>query len=59
MLRQVRSELALASNLGQLERYKILIEDDTQLIGALELFPRASKLMSQAVVEAPSKRGRQ
>ena len=56
ILRQLRSELALAANLGQLERYRILVEDDTQLLGSLELFPRASKLMSQAV-EAP-KRGR-
>jgi carboxyl-terminal processing protease len=52
ILRQLRSELALAANLGQLERYKILVEDDTQLLGALDLFPRASKLMSQAM-EAP------
>jgi carboxyl-terminal processing protease len=57
IVRQLRSELALAANLGQLERYRILVEDDTQLQGALELFPRASKLMSQAV-EPPSKRGR-
>ena len=56
ILRQLRSELALAANLGQLERYKILVEDDTQLQGALELFPRASKLMSQAL--EPPKRGR-
>jgi len=56
ILRQLRSELALAANLGQLERYKILVEDDSQLLGALELFPRASKLMSQAV-DAP-RRGR-
>jgi len=49
ILRQLRSELALAANLGQLERYRILVEDDTQLLGALDLFPRASKLMSQAV----------
>jgi carboxyl-terminal processing protease len=56
ILRQVRSEIALAANLGQLERYRILIEDDTQLLGALELFPRASKLMSAV---DPPKRGRQ
>ncbi len=49
MLRQLRSELALAANLGQTERYKILVEDDTQLQSALDLFPRASKLMSQAM----------
>ena len=58
ILRQLRSELALAASLGQLERYKILVEDDTQLQGALELFPRASKLMSQAVDPSTSKRGR-
>jgi carboxyl-terminal processing protease len=57
ILRQLRSELALAANLGQLERYKILVEDDSQLQAALELFPRASKLMSQSV-EPPNKRGR-
>jgi carboxyl-terminal processing protease len=55
ILRQLRSELALAANLGQTERYKILVEDDSQLQGALELFPRASKLMSQAV-DPPKRR---
>jgi hypothetical protein len=54
--RQIRSELALAASLGQLERYRILVEDDSQLTGALELFPRASKLMSHTD-DAP-KRGR-
>jgi carboxyl-terminal processing protease len=48
VMRQVRSELASAT-MGPTERYKILVEDDTQLSSALELFPRASKLMSQAV----------
>lgn len=47
MLRQIRSELANAS-LGSLERYKILLEDDTQLKAALDLFPQASKLLAQA-----------
>ncbi|TMQ49682.1 MAG: S41 family peptidase [Candidatus Eisenbacteria bacterium] len=56
ILRQLRSELALAANLGQTERYKILVEDDTQLQAALDLFPRASKLMSQAM--EPTKHGR-
>jgi carboxyl-terminal processing protease len=55
ILRQLRSELALAANLGQTERYKILVEDDTQLQASLDLFPRASKLMSQAV-EPPKRR---
>ena len=47
IMRQVRAELASAT-MGQLERYKILVEDDSQLNAALELFPRASKLMSLA-----------
>lgn len=45
MLRQTRAELASAT-LGSTERYRILVEDDTQLQAALDLFPRASKLMS-------------
>jgi len=45
MLRQIRAELA-SNTMGQLERYKVLIEDDTQLNQAIELFPRATKLMS-------------
>ena len=47
MLQEVRSELASAT-VGQTERYRIITEDDTQLNAALELFPRASKLMSDA-----------
>lgn len=47
MLRQVRMEIANAT-MGPTERYKILTEDDTQLRQALDLFPRASKLMSHA-----------
>jgi carboxyl-terminal processing protease len=47
MLRQVRMEIA-NETLGPLERYKIMVEDDTQLKQALELFPRASKLLAQA-----------
>jgi carboxyl-terminal processing protease len=50
--RQMRADLASAT-LGQLERYRILIEDDPQLNAALETFPRASKLMSQAVGSHP------
>lgn len=53
ILRQLRAELASAT-LGSLERFKILIEDDSQLQAALELFPQASKLMSAA--EAPVRR---
>ena len=45
MLRQIRSELASAT-VGSLPRYRILVEDDSQLSAALELFPRASKLLT-------------
>ncbi len=45
MLRQVRSEIA-QNTMGSLARYRVLIEDDTQLNESLELFPRASRLMS-------------
>lgn len=49
MLHQVRAELASAQ-FGSLERYKIAVEDDPQLNAALELFPRAQKLMADAAV---------
>ncbi len=45
MLRQLRADLAQAT-LGSVERYRILVEDDPQLNAALDLFPRASKLMA-------------
>jgi carboxyl-terminal processing protease len=48
MLRQTRAELASAT-LGSQERYRILVEDDTQLQAALDQFPKASRLMSQVV----------
>lgn len=48
MLRQVRADLASAT-LGSLARYRIAVEDDTQLNAALELFPQAQKLMSAAL----------
>jgi carboxyl-terminal processing protease len=48
MLRQVRAELASAT-LGSLARYRILVEDDTQLQTALDLFPKASKLLTESV----------
>jgi carboxyl-terminal processing protease len=48
MLRQVRAELASAT-LGSLDRYRIAIEDDSQLNAALDLFPRAQKLMAGVV----------
>jgi carboxyl-terminal processing protease len=51
MHQQIRMELANAT-LGSLERYKILVEDDTQLTAALGLFPRASKLMSGVIDES-------
>jgi carboxyl-terminal processing protease len=54
MHQQVRMDLASAT-LGQLERYKILVEDDPQLVGALDLFPRASKLMSGVMDEQMDK----
>jgi carboxyl-terminal processing protease len=57
MLRQVRAEIASATpTLGQLYRYRILVEDDTQLNAALDLFPRASRLMSMATTETPAKK---
>jgi hypothetical protein len=46
MLQQVRAEIA-AATMGRTERYKILVEDDPQLLAALELFPQASSLMSR------------
>jgi carboxyl-terminal processing protease len=55
MLRQVRMEIA-NETLGSLERYKILEEEDTQVKAALDLFPRASKLMSQAMEAKPRSR---
>ena len=45
MLQQVRAEIASAT-LGPLERYRILVEDDPQLIAAIDLFPQASKLLA-------------
>jgi carboxyl-terminal processing protease len=48
MLQQVRSEVA-AATLGRVERYKILVEDDPQMLAALNLFPQASSLMSRVM----------
>ena len=53
LLRQVRAELASAT-LGALDRYRIIEEDDPQMAAALDLFPRASKLMSLAQTETPA-----
>jgi carboxyl-terminal processing protease len=47
VLHQLRAELA-AQTLGPLERYRIAVEEDTQLSSALELFPQAQKLMASA-----------
>ncbi|MEK7330067.1 MAG: S41 family peptidase, partial [Candidatus Eisenbacteria bacterium] len=59
MLEQVRAEIAAAA-VGRVERYKILVEDDPQMLAALELFPRASKLISQVgddTMERPTSKG--
>ena len=45
VLHQLRIELA-AQTLGSLERYRIAVEDDTQLAEALRLFPRADALVA-------------
>jgi carboxyl-terminal processing protease len=57
MLHQVRAELASAQ-FGSLERYRIAVEDDPQLNAAIDLFPRAQKLMAEAalVQKKPSSR---
>jgi len=52
VLQQLRAEIAQQA-LGSLERYKIAIEEDTQLTKALELFPQAQKLVAAgAAVES-------
>jgi carboxyl-terminal processing protease len=48
ILWELRMDLATAANLGLAARYRILVEDDVQLNAALDLFPRAAKLMSLA-----------
>lgn len=48
MLWQVRAELASAT-LGSEARYKVITEQDDQLTSALDLFPRASRLLSGGV----------
>ena len=57
MHRQIRIELAGAT-LGALDRYKILLEDDTQLNAALDLFPRASALLAGNFGEAMNGSGK-
>ena len=54
MLWQVRAELASAT-LGSQERYRIICEQDDQLSSAMELFPRASKLLLSQAVDTPKK----
>jgi carboxyl-terminal processing protease len=59
MLEQVRAEIASAT-IGRVERYRILVEDDPQMLAALELFPRASKLMTHTgddTMERPAPKG--
>jgi carboxyl-terminal processing protease len=51
---QLRAELA-QQTLGGLERYKIQVEEDTQLAKALELFPQAQKLMAGGLPSDNSK----
>lgn len=54
MTRQLRAEFASAT-VGQTERYRILVEDDEQLTAALELFPRAAKLMAEVTATVPGR----
>ncbi len=57
VLHQLRAELA-SQTMGSQERYKIAVEEDTQLAQALDLFPRAAKLVagSNTPAKAPTKR---
>ena len=57
VLHQLRAELA-SQTMGSLERYKVAVEEDTQLAQTLELFPRAAKLMAggNTAAKAPIKR---
>jgi len=52
VLHQLRTELA-AQTLGSLERYRIAVEDDTQLAEALKLFPKADALMASSMKPRP------
>jgi len=54
MLWQVRAELASAT-MGSQERYRVICEQDDQLTSALDLFPRASKLLSAQAIDTPKK----
>ncbi|HEY6196946.1 MAG TPA: S41 family peptidase [Candidatus Eisenbacteria bacterium] len=50
-IHQLRAEIA-QETLGGLERYKIAIEEDTQLAQTLELFPQAQKLLAGGAIES-------
>jgi carboxyl-terminal processing protease len=54
MLQQVRAEIASAT-IGRVERYKILVEDDPQILAAFDLFPQASSLMSRVTDDGRSR----
>ena len=56
-IHQLRGELA-QQTMGSLERYKIAVEEDTQLSKALELFPQAQRLMAGGAIEAPKQKVR-
>jgi hypothetical protein len=49
VMHQLRGEIA-QQTLGGLERYKISVEEDTQLAKALDLFPQAQKLLAGTAV---------
>jgi carboxyl-terminal processing protease len=56
VLHQLRGEVA-QQTMGGLERYKISVEEDTQLAKALELFPQAQKLVAgHATLEQKNRR---
>ena len=50
-IHQLRAEIA-QETLGGLERYKIAIEEDTQLAQTLELFPQAQKLLAGGAIDS-------
>ena len=56
MLQQLRAEIASAT-IGRVERYRILVEDDPQILAAFDLFPRASTLMSRVMEDGRSRPG--
>jgi carboxyl-terminal processing protease len=57
VLHQLRAEIA-NQVLGSQERYKIAVEEDTQLAEALKLFPKAQKLMANGVAGGRQTPGR-